>query len=56
MAADRQKSDRFFIRLVKDCTVLEKSTVLITSSRPHACGKLVADRRVEVIGFGADAN
>ena len=53
MAADRQKSDRYFIRLVKDCTVLEEATVLITS-RPHACGKLVADRQVEVIGFGAE--
>ena len=53
MAADRQKSDRFFIRLVQDCTLLEEATVMITS-RPHACGKLVADRQVEVIGFGAE--
>ena len=53
MAADRQKSDRYFIRLVEDCTVLEEATVMITS-RPHACGKLVADRQVEVIGFGAE--
>ena len=53
MAADRQKSDHYFIRLVKDCTVLEEATVMITS-RPHACGKLVADRQVEVIGFGAE--
>ena len=53
MAADRQKSDRFFIRLIRDCTVLEKSTILMTC-RPHACGKLDVERRVEVIGFGAE--
>ena len=52
MAADRQKSDRFFIRMVRDCAVLEKSTILLTS-RPHACGKLNPDRQVEVVGFGA---
>ena len=53
MAADRQISDHFFVTLIKYCAVLEKSTILITS-RPHACNKLNADRRVEVIGFGAD--
>ena len=53
MAADRQKSDRFFIRLIRDCTVLEKSTILMTS-RPHACGELNTDRNVEVIGFGVE--
>ena len=53
MAADRQKSDRFFIRLIKDCTVLEEATVMITS-RPHASDKLNADRQVEVIGFGRE--
>ena len=52
MAADRQKSDHFFISLVRECTVLEKSTILLTS-RPHACSKLNPDRQVEVIGFGA---
>ena len=52
MAADRQKSDQFFIRLIKDWTVLEEATVMITS-RPHACDKLNAGRQVEVIGFGA---
>ena len=52
MAANRQNSDRFFIRLIKDRTVLEEATVMITS-RPQACGKLNADRQVEVIGFGA---
>ena len=53
MAADRQKSDRFFIRLVRDCSVLEKSTILITS-RPHACDELNMDRNIEVIGFGVE--
>ena len=50
MAADHQKSDQFFIRLIKDCTVLEEATVMITS-RPHACDKIKADRQVEVIGL-----
>ena len=53
IAADCQESDRFFIRLIRDCTVLEESTILITS-RPHACSNLNADRQVEIIGFGAD--
>ena len=53
IAADCQESDRFFIRLIRDCTVLGESTILITS-RPHACGNLNADRQVEIIGFGAD--
>ena len=53
MAIDRQSNDQFFISLIKDCTVLEKSTILITS-RPHACDSLNDDRRVEIIGFGAD--
>ena len=53
MAAYRQTSDRFFVSLIQNCTILEKSTILITS-RPHACNELNADRRVEVIGFGAD--
>ena len=51
MAADHQKNDRFFIRLIKDCTVLEEATIMITS-RPHACKTLNTDRQVEVIGFG----
>ena len=53
MSVDHQKSDHFFINLIKYCAVLEKSTILITS-RPHACSELDADRCVEVIGFGAD--
>ena len=53
MAADRQKSDQFFIRLIKDSTILEEATVMITS-RPQACDKLKADRQVEVVGFDED--
>ena len=53
MESKRQKSDQFFIDLVKECTVLEEATVMITS-RPHACDKLDADRCVEVIGFGGN--
>ena len=53
MAADRQKNDPFFFRLIEDCTILEKATIMITS-RPHACKELYADRCVEVIGFGAN--
>ena len=53
MSADHLRSDRFFIRLTKYHNILDKSTILVTS-RPHACSKLNADRRVEVIGFGAD--
>ena len=53
MAADRHKSDHFFLDLIEHCVVLEKSTILITS-RPHACDKLNADRQVEVIGFASD--
>ena len=53
MESKRQKSDQFFIDLVKECTVLEEATVMITS-RPHACHKLNADRCAEVIGFGGN--
>ena len=53
MESKRQKSDQFFIDLVKECTVLEEATVMITS-RPHACDKLNADRCIEVIGFGGN--
>ena len=53
MAANRQISDHFFVNLIKHCAILEESTILITS-RPHACSELVADRHVEVIGFGTN--
>ena len=35
-------------QLVKDCTVLEEATVMM-KSRPHACEKLDAGRRVKVV-------
>ena len=53
ITADHHKHDQFYIHLIRDCAVLEESTILITS-RPHACDKLNADRQVEVIGFGAE--
>ncbi|XP_065920759.1 protein NLRC3-like isoform X2 [Dysidea avara] len=51
MAAIRRDNDPFLVRLVKNNTLLEKATIMITS-RPHACEKLNAGRRVEVVGFG----
>ena len=53
MAINRRQSDSFFLRLIKECTVLEEATILITS-RPHACEEIDAGRRVEVVGFGKD--
>ena len=49
MSTDQQKSE-FFTDLMK-CYIFEEATILITS-RPHACTKLVVDRKIEVIGFG----
>ena len=51
MAANRRQSDTILKRLIEENTLLEKAKILITS-RPHACEKLVVDRRVEVVGFG----
>ena len=53
MAAERRESDPFLIRVVKECTLLEEATIMITS-RPHACEKLDTGRRVEVVGFGKE--
>ena len=53
LAIDRRQSDPFLLRLIKECTVLEEATILITS-RPHACEEIDAGRRVEVVGFGND--
>jgi len=50
MAFERRESDPFLVQVSK-CTLLEKATTIITS-RPHACEKLSASRRVEVVGFG----
>ena len=53
LAVNRRQSDVFLVRLIKECTVLEEATILITS-RPHACEGIDAGRRVEVVGFGKD--
>ena len=49
MSTDQQCGG-FFTDLMK-CYIFEKATILITS-RPHACTKLIVDRKIEVIGFG----
>ena len=46
-----QQKDPFLLRLIKDNTVFEEATILITS-RPHACEVIAADRRIEIVGFG----
>ena len=51
MPVDCQQSDTTFRHLVIDNTFLEKAKIVITS-RPQACEKIVADRRVELEGFG----
>ena len=51
LAIDRRQSDPFLLCLIKECTVLEEATILITS-RPHDCEEIDAGRRVEVVGFG----
>jgi len=48
---ERQKRDKFLERVIQTCTLIEEAKVLITS-RPHACEKIKADRRVEIVGFG----
>ena len=51
MEVNRQQSDVILKRLIEENTLLEKATLLLTA-RPHACEKLVVDRRIEVVGFG----
>ena len=53
LAIDHRQSDQFLMCLIKECTILEEATILITS-RPHACEEIDAGRRVEVVGFGND--
>ena len=54
MAINCRQSDSFLLRLIKECTVLEEATILITS-RPHTCEEIkTAGRRIEVVGFGKD--
>ena len=54
MASERRCSDPFLLHLIEECTIMEEGTIIITS-RPHACDKINAGRRVEVVGFGNDA-
>jgi len=51
IAMERQTSDEFLLSVIKECTLLEQATILITS-RPHACEMVKAGRRVEIVGFG----
>jgi len=51
IAIERQNSDEFIVRLIKDNTLLELATILITS-RPHACEGITTSRTVEIVGFG----
>ena len=53
IAMDCRQSDPFLLYLIKECTLLEEATILITS-RPHACEEIDAGRRIEVVGFGND--
>ena len=43
IAVDRRQSDPFLLCLVKECTLLEDATIIITS-RPHACEEIDAGR------------
>ena len=51
IAIKHRQSDPFLLYLIKECTILEAATILITS-RPHACEKIDAGRRIEIVGFG----
>ena len=53
LAINCRQNDTFLYYLIKECTILENSTILITS-RPHACEDIDAGRRIEVVGFGKD--
>ena len=52
IAMDRRQSDPFLLYLIKECTLLEEATILITS-RPYACEKIDAGRRIEIVGLEA---
>ena len=51
VSADRRKSDDLLVSVIKNCTLLEQATILITS-RPHACKNVKAGRTIEIVGFG----
>ena len=52
LSFNHQQNDQFFLQLIKECTVFTKATILITS-RPHACKEIIADRKIEIVGFGS---
>ena len=51
ISTERQKTDKFLVGALKECTILEEAVILVTS-RPHACQKLKAGRTVEIVGLG----
>jgi len=51
IAMERQESDDFLVRVIKEYTQLERAIITITS-RPHACIDVKAGRIVEIVGFG----
>ncbi|XP_065888160.1 NACHT, LRR and PYD domains-containing protein 12-like isoform X2 [Dysidea avara] len=51
VSRERQNTDKFLVRVIETCTLLEQATILITS-RPHACENIKTDRIVEIVGFG----
>ena len=51
VSAERRRSDDLLVSVIKDCTLLEQATILITS-RPHACKNVKAGRTIEIVGFG----
>ena len=53
MAVNCWQNDKFFARLIIHSTLFEMATIIITS-RPHASERLVAGRRIEVVGFSKD--
>ena len=53
ISADYLNNDQFFVCLVRESTVLEEATILITC-RPHACNNLDAGNLLKVVGFSTD--
>ena len=51
VSAERRRNDDLLVSVIKDCTLLEQATILITS-RPHACKNVKAGRTIEIVGFG----
>ena len=51
ISAEGRRSDEVLVGTLKECTLLEEATILVTS-RPHACKNIKAGRTVEIVGFG----